>query len=67
MVDSVMNYEIDYAWDDEAAVWIATSRDVPGLVLESSSLDALVERVRIAVPELVRLNGTSPHAVLQFD
>jgi len=42
-----MEYVIDTMRDDEAAVWIATSDDVPGLVLESGSLDALFERVRI--------------------
>ncbi|MBQ9209587.1 MAG: DUF1902 domain-containing protein [Oscillospiraceae bacterium] len=51
-----MNYRIDMLWDSEAAVWVATSRDVPGLVLESGSLDALIERVRYAVPELLELN-----------
>ena len=44
-------------WDADAAVWIATSEDVPGLVLESGSFDALLERVRYAVPELIELNG----------
>jgi hypothetical protein len=44
-------------WDPEAAVWIAESDDVPGLVLESGSFDALVERVRFAVPELLELNN----------
>jgi hypothetical protein len=50
-------YTIDFTWDPEASVWIATSDDVPGLVLESGSFDALVERVRFAVPELMVLNG----------
>ena len=44
-------------WDSEAAVWIATSQDIPGLVLESGSIDTLIERVRFAVPELIKLNG----------
>ena len=48
---------IKFTWDPEVAVWIAESDDVPGLVLESGSFDALVERVRIAVPELLELNG----------
>ena len=52
-----MSYRINFQWDDEAAVWIATSRDVPGLVLESGSFDALLERVKYAVPELIKLNG----------
>ena len=47
---------IKMTWDPEAAVWIAESDDVPGLVLESGSFDALVERVRFAVPELLELN-----------
>ena len=60
MEDIIMSYRIRFFWDDEAAVWIATSQDVPGLVLESGSFDALVERVRIAVPELVSMNGPRP-------
>ena len=52
-----MSYRIRFFWDDEAAVWVATSEDVPGLVLESGSFDTLVERVRYAVPELIELNG----------
>ena len=51
-----MSCRINFVWDEEAAVWIATSNDIPGLVLESGSFDALVERVRYAVPELLTLN-----------
>ena len=36
----IMSYRIKMLWDNDAAVWIATSRDVPGLVLESGSFDA---------------------------
>ena len=52
-----MSCRIDLTWDNEASVWIATSKDVPGLVLESGSFDALIERVRYAVPELLELNS----------
>jgi hypothetical protein len=55
-------YTINLAWDDDAAVWIAASDDIPGLILESGSLDALIERVRFAVPELLALNGVEPEA-----
>ena len=55
-----MNYKINMLWDDESDVWIATSDDVPGLVLESGSFAALVERLKIAVPELIQLNGKTP-------
>ena len=53
-----MDYRIDLAWDEETCVWTATSEDVPGLVLESGSYDALIERVRFAIPELVELNSS---------
>lgn len=54
-----MEYVITTTWDADASVWIATSEDVPGLALESGSLDALMERVRNAVPELLSLNGNA--------
>jgi hypothetical protein len=54
--DTMPEYVINLSWDEEAAVWIATGGDIPGLVLESGSLDALIERVRFAAPELLSLN-----------
>ena len=52
-----MDYVVKFTWDNEADVWIATSDDIPGLVLESGSFDALLERTRFAVPELLELNS----------
>lgn len=52
-----MDLLIKLSWDPDAQVWIAESSDVPGLVLESCSFDALIERLRYAVPELLALNG----------
>lgn len=54
-----MEYTITFTWDSESNVWIATSDNIPGLVLESGSFDALLERTRFAVPELLELNGTA--------
>jgi len=50
-------YTIKTIWDPEASVWVATSDDLPGLILESGSLDALIERVRFAVPDLLKIDG----------
>jgi len=52
-----MNYSISILWDSEAGVWVATSDDIKGLVLESGSLDALIEKVKYAIPELMDLNN----------
>jgi hypothetical protein len=49
-------YQILLVWDDEAARWVAENDDIP-IALESDSLDVLIERVRMAVPELLELNG----------
>ena len=53
-----MSYRIKFWWDNEASVWIATSEDVRGLVLEDESFDTLVREVQLAVPTLLRLNKT---------
>lgn len=34
-------YKIDALWDAEAAVWVATSEDVPGLVTEANTIESL--------------------------
>ena len=53
--------------DDEAQVWYCTSEDIPGLILESDSLDTLVERACHAAPELLELMGyDSASASLSF-
>ena len=54
-----MDYKVTLTWDNEAFMWIATSDDVPGLVLESNSYDALIERVKIAIPDLLEINNNS--------
>ena len=51
-----MKCVVKLVWDDEAKVWITESDDIPGLLLESSSFDTLVERVRKAAPEMLELN-----------
>lgn len=61
-----MKYTIDIAWDEEANVWVGTSEEIPGLVLEEESCDRAVEKVRIAVSELITLNGLSEAEELYF-
>ena len=50
-------YRVEARWDSEAGVWVAESDDIPGLVAEAESLNALMEKVRVLVPELFELNG----------
>ena len=48
---------IDARWDAEASVWIATSNDVPGLVVEADTLPVMMEEVRLVLPDLLELSG----------
>ena len=61
-----MNYTVFFSWDEEASVWVATSPDVTGLVLESESLDMLMQRVKDAIPELLELNSQKPAKVISY-
>ena len=62
-----MSYTVNLLWDAEASVWVATSEDIKGLVLESGSLDVLIERVRMAAPDLLKLNNQPlEHAKICF-
>ena len=49
-------YEVRAHWDGDAGVWWAESDDVPGLVAEARSHDALIDDLRHLVPELLMLN-----------
>jgi len=44
-------------WDNEALVWVATSDDVPGLATESDTLENLINKLKIVIPELLEANG----------
>ena len=44
-------------WDDEVNVWVATSEDVPGLATEASTLNELIIKLKVMIPELMDENG----------
>ena len=53
-------YFVRAEWDAEANVWVATSDDVPGLVTEADTLEALDSKLKTLVPELLEANGCLP-------
>ena len=55
-----ITYKVEAFWDAEAAVWVATSSDVPGLATEAETIEALMQKLRDMIPELVLLNGILP-------
>ena len=44
-------------WDAEAAVWCATTDDVPGLTTEADTLEALRDKLVVMIPELMQANN----------
>ena len=47
-------------WDAESKVWIAESDSVPGLATGADTLEELIEKLKGAIPELLRVRpGTS--------
>jgi predicted RNase H-like HicB family nuclease len=50
------NFNVRAFWDEEARVWVATSEDVPGLVAEADTMEKLVEKLKILIPELLEAN-----------
>lgn len=52
--------KVEAFWDSEALVWVATSEDVPGLVTEAETIEALTQKLRVIIPELVVLNRIVP-------
>ena len=60
-------YFIHAEWDDEAAVWVATSDDVPGLATEADSQEQLIVKLKVLIPELLEANGIRTRADVPFE
>ena len=57
---AVSPYRVIVEWDDEARVWVASSEDVPGLATGADTLEDLIEKLKIVIPELLVENGLLP-------
>jgi predicted RNase H-like HicB family nuclease len=55
----VKGTRIDAVWDDEARVYVVTSEEFPGLATEAETVEALIEKLRVMIPELVEENFLS--------
>ncbi|PZQ44300.1 MAG: antitoxin HicB [Micavibrio aeruginosavorus] len=49
-------YVINVLWDAEAEVWVATSKDIKGLVLEAATMELLMSEIEDVVPDLLEDN-----------
>jgi predicted RNase H-like HicB family nuclease len=46
-------------WDAEAGVWVATTRDLPGLVTEAETIEALRAKLPGMIQDLLEESGIS--------
>jgi hypothetical protein len=53
-------YTITIAFDDTAQKWYAQNDEIP-IILEDYSVDTLINRMKLAVPEMLEINNM-PHA-----
>lgn len=54
-------------WDDEAEVWVAVSDDVPGLVAEADTTEALLAKLHVLIPELLEANDYPDGGSVPFE
>ena len=55
--------DIQARWDSDANVWIATSADLPGLIVEGDTWPMMIEEVRLVLPDLMELSGLHHEAL----
>lgn len=44
-------------WDPEASVWVATSEDIDGFVMEDETIERLASRIPGVLQDLLELNN----------
>ena len=54
-------------WDAEARVWVATSDEVPGLATEADTTEALVQKLKTLIPELLAANNQHTEQPIAFE
>ena len=62
-----MRYTVSITWDDEACVWYVSSTDVPGLVTEAPSYEAMLAKLEVMVPEMLEENGIANSMDVPFE
>jgi hypothetical protein len=67
-VKNNMKCIVKLIWSEEEKFWHSESMDERfGLTLESGSLDVLIERIKMAVPEMFELIGYTGEIDLSFE
>jgi uncharacterized protein DUF1902 len=49
---------VEVRWDSEASMWIATGKNIDGLVVEADTWPTLIEEIELVAPELLEVLST---------
>jgi predicted RNase H-like HicB family nuclease len=60
-------YEVRVEWDEEAKVWYVAETNVPGLVTEAETIEAMLAKLNVMVPEMLEENGLTVGADVPFE
>lgn len=64
-MDKVLLVRAD--WDPEVNLWVADSDDVPGLATEAETVERLIAKLEVMIPELLELNGWPDQEEVPFE
>ncbi|MFZ4539488.1 DUF1902 domain-containing protein [Propionivibrio sp.] len=63
----MITFTIKAEWDEEARVWYVADSNVPGLSTEAPTAEALLEKLKVMLPELLELNDGHEYACVPFE
>lgn len=53
----MLQYEVQVEWDKDAKVWYIEDSNVPGLVGEAATLEAMMMLLQVRIPEMLEENN----------
>jgi predicted RNase H-like HicB family nuclease len=65
--ETVKRLLVNARWDAAPEVWSADSDDIPGLATEAESVEALMQKLKVMVPELLEINGWPDEDEVAFE
>ncbi|AZO27436.1 MULTISPECIES: DUF1902 domain-containing protein [Mesorhizobium] len=58
-----MKIVVDAFWDDDAKVWVASSREKIGLATEADTIELLQDKLAVLVPDLLGGDHEGPFEI----
>lgn len=66
-MSELQEIKVTALWDDEAGIWVAESEDVPGLATGAATIEQLLSKLEVMIPELLELNASLPTGELPIN